>query len=132
MPPLVDADGVNNELERPHVVVSEGRYYFFWSTQRKVFVNNEGPNGLYGMVANSLSGSWSPLNKTGLVFANPVAAPCQAYSWLVSPDLVVSSFADLVGLAAPARDAGEARAAFRGTPAPELRLRLANDTAVLA
>ena len=33
-PPLVHADGLNNELERPHIVVRDGRYYLLWSTQR--------------------------------------------------------------------------------------------------
>ena len=35
-----------------------------------------------------------PLNGTGLVFANPDTAPKQAYSWLVLPDLQVTSFID--------------------------------------
>ncbi|MGX7835970.1 glycoside hydrolase family 68 protein, partial [Campylobacter fetus subsp. venerealis] len=37
LPPLVEADGLNNELERPHVIMRDGRYYLFWSTQTKVF-----------------------------------------------------------------------------------------------
>lgn len=126
LPPLVTADGLNNELERPHVVVAAGRYYLFWSSQRKVFADGgpSGPNGLYGMVGDSLDGPWSPLNDTGLVFANPSAAPFQAYSWLVLPDLSVLSFVDIVGLDRMPRNAAEARAHFGGTPAPTLNLRL--------
>ena len=54
LPPIISADGVNNELERPHLVHQNGRYYCFWSTQRKVFASPgpAGPNGLYGMVAD--------------------------------------------------------------------------------
>lgn len=134
LPPLVDADGLNNELERPHVIVWEGRYYLFWSTQTKVFAPSgpAGPTGLYGMVADALFGPWRPLNRSGLVFGNPPDAPYQAYSWLVLPDLCVQSFVDLVGLAKPARDVAQARAHFGGTPAPDLRIMLDGDRAWLA
>ncbi len=134
LPPLIAADGVNNELERPHVVVHDGRYYCFWSTQAKVFASDgpAGPTGLYGMVADALAGPWHPLNGSGLVVANPAAFPHQAYSWLVQHDLTVISFVDFPGLAAIPGDAADARRHFGGTPAPELRLRLDGDRAVLA
>lgn len=130
LPPLVDADGLNNELERPHVVRHDDRFYLFWSTQAKVFASSgpAGPNGLYGAVSSNLLGPWRPLNGTGLVVGNPVEAPYQAYSWLVLADLSVWSFADLVGLATPPRDQAEARSAFAGSPAPVLRLALDDDS----
>ena len=53
-----------------------------------------GPTGLYGMVSERLESGWQPLNGTGLVFANPLQAPAQAYSWLVLPNLSVTSFVD--------------------------------------
>ena len=129
LPPLVDAEGVNNELERPHIVRHEGRFYLFWSTQAKVFAEGgpHGPNGLYGLVSDNVLGPWRPLNGTGLVLANPVEAPFQAYSWLVLDDLTVWSFADLVGLAQPPRDVAEARHAFAGTPAPVVQLAIEDD-----
>ncbi|KFL45835.1 hypothetical protein IL54_1246 [Sphingobium sp. ba1] len=134
LPPLAEADGLNNELERPHVIMRDGRYYLFWSTQTKVFAADgpAGPTGLYGMVADRLLGPWRPLNGSGLVFGNPPSAPFQAYSWLVLPDLCVQSFADLVGLAELPRDVMQARAHFGGTPAPELRLMIDGDKAWLA
>jgi levansucrase len=134
LPPLIDADGINNELERPHIVMHDGRYHLFWSTQAKVFADGGpcGPNGLYGMVANTLAGPWRPLNGTGLVLANPVEAPFQAYSLLVLSDLRVLSFADIVGLDRPPRDAAEARAHFGGTPAPALRIIIDGDRTALA
>ncbi len=99
LPPLVDATGVNNELERPHMLVVSGRNYLFWSTHAKVFAPGiAAPTGLYGVVADRLEGPWRPLNGHGLVLANPPQAPCQAYSWLVLPDLSVWSFADFVEL----------------------------------
>lgn len=130
LPPLVDADGLNNELERPHMIHHDGRFYLFWSTQAKVFATGgpKGPNGLYGAVSENLLGPWRPLNGTGLVVANPAKAPFQAYSWLVLDDLSVWSFADLVGLAAPPRDQAEARSAFAGSPAPVLQLALDRDS----
>jgi levansucrase len=125
--PLVSADGLNNELERPHLVRHAGLYYLFWSTQRSVFdpAGPVGPTGLYGMVSDRLEGGWQPLNGTGLVFANPASAPAQAYSWLVLPDLQVTSFIDDW---AP-HDGGRT---FGGTFAPMLRLRLDGQSAGLA
>ena len=130
LPPLVDADGLNNELERPHIVRQDGRLLLFWSTQAKVFADGgpRGPTGLYGLVADDLYGPWRPLNGTGLVIANPGEAPFQAYSWLVLDDLSVWSFADLVGLRHPPVDVAAARRAFVGTPAPVVTLSVEGDT----
>lgn len=132
--PLISADGLNNELERPHIVHHEGRYYCFWSTQAKVFAAGGpvGPTGLYGMVASEIEGPWTPLNSTGLVFANPAEAPFQAYSWQVLGDLTVIGFVDRPGLASEPVDAAEARRHFGGTPTEVLRLRLAGADACLA
>ena len=132
--PLISADGLNNELERPHVIVHGRRYYCFWSTQRKVFAADgpSGPNGLYGMVADRFSGPWRPLNGSGLVFANPVGQPIQAYSWQVLADLSVISFVDRPGLSEEPTDPAVARAHFGGTPAPLLHLMLDGDTARFA
>jgi len=131
--PLISADGVNNELERPHVVFHAGRFYCFWSTQAKVFAADGpvGPNGLYGMVADRFVGPWRPLNGSGLVFANPAASPIQAYSWLVLGDLGVIAFVDRPGLPAEPTDPVTARRHFGGTPAQPLRLALDGDRAVL-
>ena len=128
-PPLITADGVNNELERPHIVHHQGRYYCFWSTQRKVFAPDgpAGPTGLYGMFSESIAGPWFPLNKTGLVFANPDAGPIQAYSWLVLGDLSVISFVDRPGLASDSGDIAIMRKHFGGTPALPISLWLSAD-----
>lgn len=134
MRPIISADGLNNELERPHVVMSDGRYHCFWSTQSKVFAPDGpvGPTGLYGMVADTIAGPWRPLNGSGLVLANPPEAPFQAYSWLVLADLSVVSFADMVELKDPPAYAAQARAHFGGTPAPVVQLRIEDDRAWLA
>jgi levansucrase len=117
--PLILAEGVNNELERPHVVRYDGCYYLFWSTQQHGFNPDgpTGPSGLYGMSAPALSGPWRPINDSGLVFANPAQA--QACSWLVLPDLRVVSFVN-------DRDNG-VNDRIGGTFAPFLRLWLRDD-----
>ncbi|MGA7227646.1 MAG: glycoside hydrolase family 68 protein [Acidimicrobiia bacterium] len=135
-PPLVTADGVNNELERPHLVMLDGLYYLFFSTQARTFhPDTPGPTGLYGFVAPSLDGEWGPLNGSGLVLANPIEEPFQAYSWLVLGDLTVTSFIDSHTLGGAHPDEieamGLARAHFGGTPAPTLSLRLDGDRAEL-
>jgi levansucrase len=125
--PILHAEGLNNELERPHVITQNGLYYLFWSTQAEVFAPGGpvGPTGLYGMVAPTLLGPYEPLNGTGLVLANPLAAPFQAYSWLVGKDLTVTSFIDHVGAAGPRPPSGsQARAGFGGAPAPVERISL--------
>lgn len=128
LPPVIDACEVNNELERPHMRCVNGRYYLFWSTQRKVFAPNEAdaPSGLYGAVAPSPLGPFRLLNGSGLVAATPDDAPAQEYSWWVMADLSVIGFADYPGLADPAvlTDAAQRRARFAGYPAPLFRIAL--------
>jgi levansucrase len=124
-PPILSADGLNNELERPHMLALAGRYYLFWSTQRRVFAAGgpDGPTGLYGMVGDSVAGPFVPLNGSGLVIANPDAAPDQAYSWLVTPDLAATSFID--------RQAAGAQRRFGGMRAPRLQLAIDGTTTQL-
>lgn len=136
LPPVLSADGLNNELERPIMMARDGLYYLFWSTQRKVFAANgpSGPNGLYGAVGPSALGPFTPLNGTGLVAANPPEAPFQSYSWWVTQDLTVHGFADLVGVTSAADiqdDPAWRRAHFAGGPAPAFRLLLDGDRATV-
>lgn len=135
LPPLVHADGVNNELERAHIVAHEGRYYLFWVTQKSTFnpAGPVGPTGLYGMVADHLMGPYSPLNGTGLILANPLEEPFQTYSWHVTADLLVSSFIDHWGLKGACLHENPALAAssFGGTPGPMLSIFLEGNRAGL-
>lgn len=126
LPPLVDAAGVNNELERPHIVAHDSRLYLFWSTQASVFAPGiEGRTGLYGASAAAIEGPWEFLNGHGLVFANPKREPFQSYSWWVLPDLSVASFIDYWGIDNPdAATKPSGRGHFGGTFAPFLHLEL--------
>jgi levansucrase len=123
LPPLLHAEGVNNELERAHVVFRDGFYYLFWVTLRATFSPEvtAGPTGLYGMVAETLHGPWRPLNRGGLVLANPADDPGRAYSWFVSTEGLVASFVD------DCEGSG-----FVGAPAPFLQLEFAYGTVRLA
>lgn len=119
LPPLLVSEGVNREIERPHIVVHQGRYYLFFCTNRQAFgPAASAPTGLYGFVAPTLTGPYEPLNGSGLVIQNPPTQPDQAYAWLVLPDLSVESFVNY--LPGP----GTARARFGGTAAPTLHLGL--------
>ncbi|MET4896638.1 glycoside hydrolase family 68 protein [Sphingomonadaceae bacterium jetA1] len=134
-PPLIDALGVNSELERPHIILRDGRYYCFWSTQAKRFAPGIGaPTGLYAMVAERMAGPWRPVNGTGLVAANPAEEPTQAYCWWVTGEGQVISFVDYWGL--EGRDAAAdpvlRRARFGGTAAPWFRLDFAGDRVTIA
>jgi levansucrase len=133
LPPLLSADGVNNEMERPVLRVHDGRYYAFWSTQRRTFAPDgpAGPNGLYGMVADSLFGEYRPLNGSGLVAANPLDEPVQSYSWWVTQDLQVAGFVDHWGLEGRSLEEHPqlVTSQFGGTPAPRFRIALSGDTA---
>jgi levansucrase len=130
LPPLIEALGVSNELERPHIVSKDGLLYLFWSTQRGVFAPEiTAPTGLYGATAASLAGPWEMMNEHGLVLANPAERPTQAYSWWVLPDLTVASFVDYWGPEEPAKPELETRRArFGGTFAPFVTIELEGST----
>jgi levansucrase len=134
--PLIDAVSVNNELERPHVIIRDGRYYLFWSTQTHTFspAAVAGPNGLYGMVADGIAGPWRPINGTSLVAANPAAEAKQSYSWWVTGEGVVWSFVDYWGMEGrTVADHPELlRSHFGGTPAPRFNLKFDGDCVTIA
>jgi levansucrase len=133
LPPLLSADALNNEMERPIMRFHHGLYYAFWSTQQRTFAPDgpSGPNGLYGMVAETLFGPYRPLNGTGLVAANPLDEPVQTYSWWVTQDLEVAGFIDYWGLAGRSLegDPDLAMRQFGGTPAPRFHIALDGDKA---
>jgi len=126
--PLIVAEGINHEIERPHIVVDGSRYLLLFSTQRHAFhPPGSAPTGLYGFAAPHLTGPYEPLNGSGLVIQNPPGEPDRAYAWLVLPDLRVVSFLNY--RSAKGTDlrwaaAAQARERFGGTAAPVLQLAL--------
>lgn len=134
--PLIDAIGVNNELERAQLHWRDGHYYAIWSTQSHTFApgGSAGPNGLYGMVAEALDGPWVPVNGSGLIAANPADEPAQSYSWCLTGEDEVWSFVDYWGLQGRRlADHPELRRShFGGTAAPVFRLVFAGATVRVA
>ncbi|WP_297885613.1 glycoside hydrolase family 68 protein [uncultured Halorubrum sp.] len=136
-PPLVEAVEVNQELERPHVVVADGRYYLFVCSHVHTFAPGvTGPDGLYGFAADRFEGPYRPLNGSGLVATNPPGAAFQAYSWMAfvhDEEVLIQSFLNYYDLAGDSLDAvaefseAEQRARFGGTLAPTLRLAVDGD-----
>jgi levansucrase len=128
--PLLRAPGLNHELERPHLLKTADGYYLFWCTQARMFAAGgpAGPTGLYGMFARQLAGPWTPLNGSGLVAANPEAAPSQTYAWWVTGALEVFGFADVL----PDAPDGDRDRVFAGGLAPPFRITLDGPTSRVA
>jgi levansucrase len=112
LPPLLSANCVNQQTERPHLVIEGGNYYLFTISHTFTFAPGlTGPDGLYGFIGLSLRSDYKPLNASGLVLGNPADAPVQQYSEYAMPNWLVESFIDTLP--------GEV---FGGTLAPTLRL----------
>lgn len=134
LPPLLEANYVNEELERPHIIVKDKNYYLFTDSHINKYAEGlQGPEGLYGFVSDSLIGGYEPLNESGLVLANPSDNPYQAYSWLVLPNLNVVGFAHFGELGEMSiGDVGQQSPEFQfehfgGTLAPTVKLSIKGD-----
>jgi levansucrase len=135
LPPLLAGMETNSQLERPHLVHKDGRYFMFFSSHEFTFgTENPGPEGLYGFQADNLRGRYTPLNEGGLVLANPRSAPLQTYSYYVLPGGAVTSFVNYINLgdvtleeiSTQSREWQKER--FGGTPAEPFYVDIASDT----
>jgi levansucrase len=138
-PPLLDAVCVNQQLERGNMMVMDDKYYLFFDSHKFTFAEGiDGPDGMYGFVADSFHGDYEPLNEGGLVIGNPEEEPFQTYSWMPLPygegQMAVTSYdnyndlpkgSDLRNLRNLPREAQQA--AFGGTLAPTLILSVDDD-----
>lgn len=139
LPPVMEAVGTNQQLERPHFVFNDGKWYLFTISHKFTFAPGlSGPDALYGFVGDSLYGDYEPLNESGLVIANPEEAPFQAYSWLAMPqgdNILVESFENFRGLDDTSHGSisldevgnlppEEQKELFGGTLAPSLKVQL--------
>lgn len=97
LPPIISAVGVNDQLERPHIVYQDGKYYLFTISHKYTYADGlTGPDGVYGFVSENIFGPWEPINGSGLVLGNPTHQPYQSYSHFVMPNGLVTSFIDSV------------------------------------
>lgn len=120
LPPILSANCVNQQTERPHLVIRGNRYYLFTISHMFTFAPGlTGPDGLYGFVGPALRSDYQPLNGSALVIGNPADAPLQAYSWYAMPNGFVESFIDTVST--------EGGVVFGGTLAPTLHVALSGD-----
>jgi levansucrase len=111
LPPLLHAEAVNQQLERPHFVVRNGRHHLFFVSHAETYAPGlTGPDGLYGFVGEGLRSDYRPLNGSALVVANQPGRQPQRYADYVMPNWFVEGFIDTVG------------DRFGGTLAPTLRL----------
>jgi levansucrase len=118
LPPVLSANCVNQQTERPHLVMRDGKYYLFTISHMFTYAPGlTGPDGVYGFVGPSLRSDYQPLNGSSLVIGNPPDAPLQQYSHEVLPNLMVQSFIDTVPTAA-----GGVK--FGGTLAPTLQMQI--------
>lgn len=70
MKPLIASNTVTDEIERPNIFKLNGKWYLFTSTRgSKMFIDGIDDEDIYmlGYVSNSLTGTYKPLNGTGLV-----------------------------------------------------------------
>jgi len=101
LPPLLSANCVNQQTERPHVIFRNGDYYLFTISHTFTYAPGlTGPDGVYGFVGPALRSDYKPMNGSALVLGNPADAPLQQYSHEVMPNLMVQSFIDTVPTAA--------------------------------
>ena len=121
LPPLLSAECVNQQTERPHLVVRDGQYYLWTISHTFTFAPGlTGPDGLYGFVGPGLRSNYMPLNESALVLGNPAEAPLQNYSHYVMPNLLVESFIDTLN--------GPDGPIYGGTLAPTIELGVEGDT----
>lgn len=97
LPPLMHANGVNQQMERPHFVIHDGRHYLFVISHIETYAPGlTGPDGLYGFVGDGLRSDYRPLNQSGLVIGNDPSRPPERYSDYVMPNWLVEGFVDTV------------------------------------
>ncbi|HEY5834679.1 glycoside hydrolase family 68 protein [Streptomyces sp.] len=142
LPPILSANCVNDQTERPQIYMKDGKYYLFTISHRHTYASGlDGPEGVYGFVGNGVRSDFQPLNRgSGLALGNPTnlnflggnpfdpdfnqhPGHYQAYSHYVMPGGLVQSFIDTIGT----------KDNFRrgGTLGPTVKINISGDTAVV-
>lgn len=139
LPPILSANCVTDQTERPQIYYKDGKYYLFTISHRSTFAAGiDGPEGVYGFVGNGVRSDYLPLNRgSGLALGNPTNlnyaggspfAPdynqhpgaFQAYSHYVMPGGLVQSFIDTIGTSDNFRRGG--------TLGPTVKINITGDT----
>lgn len=139
LPPILSANCVTDQTERPQFVFKDGKAYLFTITHRGTFAAGiDGPEGVYGFVGDGIRSDFQPLNGgSGLALGNPTNlnyeqgqpfAPnanqhpgaFQAYSHYVMPGGLVQSFIDTIG--------SPDNFVRGGTLAPTVKMDISGDT----
>jgi levansucrase len=143
LPPLV-VTNINSELERPHFILYNNRYYLYFSTHIEKFspevmdrVNS--PEGMYGFSSENFLGPYEPINGSALVAGNPIDDPYATFSWHVLQDNTVLSNTNYYNIQ-PGLDVSEFgdlgeewdKIHFGGTLAPRLILSVNGNQVVLS
>ncbi|WP_258058789.1 glycoside hydrolase family 68 protein [Rathayibacter rathayi] len=116
LPPILSANCVTDQTERPQFIFTGGKAYLFTISHRQTFASGmDGPEGVYAFVGNGIRSDFQPLNGgSGLALGNPTnlnfpggrpyapsddqpAGQFEAYSHYVMPGGLVESFIDSVG-----------------------------------
>lgn len=142
LPPILSANCVTDQTERPQIYMKDGKYYLFTISHRSTFAAGiDGPEGVYGFVGDGIRSDYQPLNRgSGLALGSPTnlnyatgnpfdpdfnqhPGQFQAYSHYVMPGGLVQSFIDTIGT----------KNNFRrgGTLGPTVRLDIEGDTATV-
>ena len=153
LPPILSANCVNDQTERPQIYIQDGKYYLFTISHRHTFARGpgvdsedprfwymDGPDGVYGFVGDGVRSDYQPLNQgSGLALGNPtnlnfpigtpaVPDPNQtAHAFQAYSHYVMPD-----GLVESFIDAiGNPDVRRGGTLAPTTRLEISGDTAVV-
>jgi levansucrase len=143
LPPLV-VTNINSELERPHFILHDDKYYMYFSTHIEKFAPEvqdrvNSPEGMYGFVCDNFLGPYEPLNGSALVAGNPIDDPYATFSWHVLQDNTVLSNTNYLNIQ-PGLEVGEFgdlgeewdNIHFGGTLAPRLILSVNGNEVVLS
>ncbi|HEX5858576.1 MAG TPA: glycoside hydrolase family 68 protein [Microbacterium sp.] len=116
LPPILSANCVTDQTERPQFIFKDGKSYLFTITHRSTFAAGiDGPEGVYAFVGDGIRSDFQPVNGgSGLALGNPTnlnfaqgfpfdpdynqhPGAFQAYSHYVMPGGLVQSFIDTIG-----------------------------------
>lgn len=63
LPPILSANCVDDQTERPQIFMKDGKYYLFTISHRATMAAGvDGPDGVYGFVGNGIRSDFEPLN----------------------------------------------------------------------